>query len=94
MRMSIGYLEPPLFFLCVCVRVCVCHDCACKLKPAFFSFIINLVVRSPTNSTKVATALGMCFVLQNRSFSYRSNNTHLKYTKWKEKVLKNTQKQL
>ena len=32
------------------------------------------------------------FVFKTVVSSYRSDNTHLKYTKWKEKALKNTQK--
>ena len=50
-----------------------------------FFIIINGVVGSPT---KMAAALGMCLVFRTVVSSYRSNNTHLKYSKWKEKALK------
>ena len=42
----------------------------------------------------MAAALSMCLVLETVVLSYPSYNTHLKYSKWKEKALKNTQEQL
>ena len=48
----------------------------------------------PTNSAKMAAVLSMYLVLKTIVSSYRSNNMHLKYSKWKEKALKNTQKLL
>ena len=44
--------------------------------------------------TKMAAVLGMCLLFKTVVSSYRSNNTHLTYLKWKEKALKNTQKLL
>ena len=43
---------------------------------------------------KMAAALGMCLVFNTVVSSYRSYNSHLKYSEWKEKGLKNNQKQL
>ena len=39
-------------------------------------------------------SLGICFVFKTVVSSYRSSNTRLKYSKWKEKALKDTQKPL
>ena len=45
-------------------------------------------------STKMAAALGLCLVSKTVFSSYRSNNTYFKYSKWKEKALKNSEKPL
>ena len=42
--------------------------------------------------TKMAAMLGMCLLFKTVVMSYRSNNPRLKYSKRKEKALKNTQK--
>ena len=42
----------------------------------------------------MAAVLGMCLLFKTVDSSYRSNNTYLKYSEWKEKALKNTQKLL
>ena len=50
----------------------LCQDFACKFMHAYFSFIIDQVIGSPT---KMAAALGMCSVFKTIVSSYQSNNT-------------------
>ena len=60
----------------------LCHDFACKFMHTYGSFFC----------TKMAAMLGMCLLFKTVVSSYWSNNTHFKYSKWKEKAFKNTQK--
>ena len=60
-----------------------CHISACKFVHAYFSFIIK-------NGCHAQHVLGFKTVV----LSYRSYNLQLKYSKWKEKALKNAQQQL
>ena len=42
-----------------------------------------------SNSTKMAAVLGMCLVFKTVISAYQRNDTHLKYSKWNKKALKN-----